>query len=597
MLASDRATTTTGLPLVRAFFARYGRRYLAVYGLGILFLLATNGLTVAIPRLIKEVFDQLATARDVASIDLLAALISMAAVTVIIVRTLSRILFFNPGRTIEFRVRNDMLERLLSMSANYFRQHAVGDLVSRAANDATHVRALVGFSVLMLLNLIMAAAFAFWQMFETHARLTLYCMIPMALSVVLMRYSVQSLYRIVRAAQDELGELSEHVLETLGGIATIQAGVAEEAFTRRFDRHNDHYTALHLRIAVVRSFLLPSATIVGHLCVFLLLLLGGRYAVDGEMTIGDIAAYASYIAMITGTLWAVGWLINSLQRGYVSLIRCWQVVDMPSDRALGETALATEGAGVDLCIDELRFHYPDEAGQKRAALDGVSLQLGSGRMLGIYGPVGSGKTTLVSLVSGLLRAPPGTITLDGVDVCEVRPDCLHKAVAVVPQEAFLFSRSLRENIGFVDPPGAIDEQRVVASVEKAMLQDEVERFVDGLETVVGERGLTLSGGQRQRAQLARALYRPCRLLVLDDVFSAVDHETEAKLMATIAGEVDGAAAAPTVLLVSSRISVLARCDEVIVLDDGQVVERGHHRELLQREGLYARAWQAQRVDA
>ena len=197
MLASDRTTTATGLPLIRAFFARYGRRYLAVYGLGILFLLATNGLTVAIPRLLKEVFDQLATTRDVASIELFVALISMAAVLVIIVRTMSRILFFNPGRTIEFRLRNDMLERLLSMSAGDFRKHALGDLVSRAANDATHVRALVGFSVLMLLNLVMAAGFAFWQMFETHARLTLFCMIPMALSVFLMRYSVQSLYRIV----------------------------------------------------------------------------------------------------------------------------------------------------------------------------------------------------------------------------------------------------------------------------------------------------------------------------------------------------------------------------------------------------------------
>ena len=583
---------TTLLP---DFWRGYARRYVWVYGLGLLMLLATNGLTIAIPRMIKEVFDALADGGRLDEVHVFAGLISAAAVVVIVVRTLSRVLFFNPGRTIEFRLRNDMLARLLAMSGNWFRQQSTGDLVSRAANDATYVRALVGFSLLMLLNLIMAAGFTLWQMFATNVRLTVYCVLPLAASLWLMRFGISRLFRAMRESQEELGRLSEHILEALGGVAVIQGAVAEPAFQRRFDVHNDRYTQINLEVTALRCFLLPLAAMVGNLCIFLLLYVGGQMAVEGEMTVGDLAAYASYVTMLAGSLTAAGWLINGLQRGYVGLQRCWEVVQLQGDRATGAVPLPPSDHGMGLQISDLSYRYPDADPAAAAALSSISFTVEPGQILGIYGPVGSGKTTLMDLLTGLLPPPPGAIELDGVDVSAIDSASLWDAVAVAPQQAFLFSRSLRENVAFIDRADAIDDDRVWRAVDKALLGDEVRRMADGLDTVVGERGLNLSGGQRQRAQLARAMYRSYRLLLLDDVLSAVDHDTEERLLATIGAEIDRERSRHTAVIVSSRLSALVGADEILVLDGGRIVERGSHVELVGAGGMYAKVWEVQRT--
>ena len=581
--------------LLPAFWRGYARRYLRVYALGLLMLLATNGLTIAIPRMIKEVFDALASGGDMGQVRTYALLISLASVTVIVVRTLSRVLFFNPGRTIEFRLRNDMLARLLAMSGNWFRQQGTGDLVSRAANDATYVRALVGFSLLMLLNLLMVASFTLWQMLTIHALLTLYCVIPLAASLWLMRFGISRLFLAMRAGQQELGQLSEHILEALSGVAVIQGAVAEPAFQRRFDAHNDRYTAINLQVTALRCFLLPLAATVGNLCIFLLLYVGGQLAVEGEMSIGDVAAYASYVTLLAGSLTGAGWLLSGLQRGYVGLQRCWEVIELSGDRPGGAQHLPPATDGVHLRIDGLSYRYPDAEEDAANALTDVSFELKPGRVLGVYGPVGSGKTTLIDLLTGLLPPPGNTIFLDGIDVRELDPVSLWDAVAVAPQEAFLFSRSLRQNVAFVDDAEAIDEQRVWRALDRARLGDEVRRMEDGLDTVVGERGLTLSGGQRQRAQLARAMYRDHRLLLLDDVLSAVDHDTEERLLATITEEIDQDGGHHTAAIVSSRLSALAGADEILVLDAGRIIERGSHTELIAAGGMYAQVWQVQRT--
>lgn len=581
--------------LLPAFWRGYARRYVWIYALGLLMLLATNGLTIAIPRMIKEVFDALAAGGQLDRVHILAALISVAAVVVIVVRTLSRVLFFNPGRTIEFRVRNDMLTRLLAMSGNWFRGRSTGDLVSRAANDASFVRALVGFSTLMLLNLIMAASFTLWQMLATNVRLTVYCVLPLAASLWLMRFGMSRLFTAMRQTQEELGRLSEHILEALGGVAVIQGAVAEPAFQRRFDLHNDRYTQINLEVTALRCFLLPLAAMVGNFCIFLLLYVGGEMAVQGEMSVGDLAAYASYVTLLAGSLTGAGWLISGLQRGYVGLQRCWEVVQLQGDRANGVRQLPQSDRGLRVQVKGLNYRYPDAEPDGADVLSDISFAVAPGQTLGIYGPVGSGKTTLTDLLTGLLPPPPGAIELDGVDVCELDPASLWSAVAVAPQQAFLFSRSLRENVAFIDRADAIDERRVWQAVDKALLGDEVRRMTDGLETVVGERGLNLSGGQRQRAQLARAMYRNYRLLLLDDVLSAVDHDTEERLLATISAEIDRDQSQHTAVIVSSRLSALVGADEILVLDEGRIVERGSHNELIGAGGMYANVWEVQRT--
>lgn len=587
------AAPLTTSALVRAFADRYARRYVLVYALGLLFLVATNWLTVTMPVLVKEVFDGLSTGAEESAIERLALWIALCAVTIIVVRTLSRVLFFNPGRTIEFRLRNDMLDRLLAMGGDYFRGVAQGDIVSRATNDATFVRALVGFAVLNLLNLVLSAGMALWRMLQTDVVLTLLCMIPMSLAFLVLRKGTGKLFGAMRAGQVELGALSDHILETYKGMAAIAVAHAEPAFLARFDRHNSRYTAINLEVTALRCFILPLASQTGGLAVFVLLFYGGSKVASGALTVGDLAAYAAYIGVLVSSLVMAGWLVASLQRGVVALERVWEIVGLQPERGLGTESLPASGEGASLQVRGLTYRYANAAAEDAPALQDVALDVAPGKTLGIYGPVGSGKSTLVALLTGELAAPKGSILLDGVEIGALRSDALAASVAVVPQTSFLFSRTLRENVAFVDPPDAIDDARVDRAVAAAQLAGDLDRLPQGLQTVVGERGQMLSGGQRQRAQLARALYRGTRLLVLDDVLSALDHETELRVRRAIRSELADGAARPTLIVVSSRLSALEEADEIVVLDGGRVVERGRHEALIAADGPYAEAWAAQ----
>lgn len=577
--------------MVKDFLSRYVRRYAWTYAFGVAFLIATNVLTVAIPRMQKEVFDELAGGRSAAVVDHYALLIALAAVLVIVVRTLSRILFFNPGRTIEFRIRNDMLARLLHMSPQFFRKWSIGDIMARAGDDATFVRALVGFSVVMALNIVVAAVLAVWQMARTDAWLTLYCVLPMIAAVLALRTGVKHTFVMMKEGQEALGTLSETVLETYKGIAVVQGAAAEGAFLHRFDTDNARYTRLGVRAALVRTFLLPIVGVVGNLCIFLLLFVGGQHVIEGRMTLGDMAAYASYVAVLVGALASGGWVVGVLQRGMVSLRRVWDVISLEPDLPQGTVPLPHTGTGVHLTVRDLTWRYPDAADASPPALQGLSLDLPPGKVLGVYGQVGSGKSTLVQVLGRLALPPRGTVFVDGIDLLDVAGPDLRKAVAIVPQDAFLFSRSVRDNVAFVDRSHEADPARVELALARACMAGEVQRLQDGLETIVGERGLTLSGGQRQRVQLARAFYRGYRLLVLDDVLSAVDQETEAQLLATLAEEIRQTGT--TAVVISHRLSALAAADEIVVLEEGRVVEHGRHADLVKQGGLYARVWEAQ----
>ena len=601
--------------MIRAFLQHYARRYVWVYALGLGLLVATNALTLAIPRLQKHVFDALSaleTARralpagellpslapqqaaTLATIQPLVLWIAAFAVAIIFVRTGSRILFFNPGRAIEFRIRNDMLQRLLGMSPNFFKKWSIGDIMARASDDATFVRALVGFAVIMVLNIVVAATLSLWQMLATDAWLTLCCVLPLGLAVFALRLGVSRTFGMMSDGQKALGRLSNTVLETYKGIHVVQGAAAEAAFLARFDADNDAYTAMNLRVLATRTFLMPVVAVVGNICIFFLLLIGGRHVAANQMTLGDVAAYASYITVLVGSLASGGWVVGVLQRGVVSLRRVWEVLVLAPDLPIGTTPLPSSGRGIHLRINHLSYTHPDADPAAPPALQDLSLDLPPGRVLGVYGAVGSGKSTLVSVLARLHLPPRGTLTLDGVDLLDVARDDLRRAVAVVPQEAFLFSRSVRENIGYIDRVTDIDADRVERAAQKACLTADLARLPQGLDTVVGERGQTLSGGQRQRVQLARAFYRGYRLLVLDDVLSAVDHATEAKLLATIQAEI--AERGTSAILISHRLSALLAADEIVVLEAGRVVERGTHAALLAAGGTYARVWAAQAIE-
>ncbi len=580
--------------MILAFLRSYAWRYRGQYALGLLFLLATNLLTVGIPWLQKHVFDELTGSRRADRVHLYAIAIAVAALLVIVVRTLSRVLFFNPGRTIEFRIRNDMLARLLRMSPAFFRRWPIGDLMARASDDATYVRALVGFSSIMVLNIVLAAALSLAQMLQTDAWLTLYCVLPLLLAVWLLRTGVRLAMGLMRDTQKLLGKVSNAVLESYKGISVVQGAAVESAFIRRFDAASDAFTDLNIRGAALRTFLMPVVGAVGNLCIFLLLYVGGRHVAQGQMSVGDLAAYASYLAVLVGSLASAGWVVGVLQRGTVSLRRVWDVLELTSDLPSGAQPLADRSSGVHLQVRGLTYAHP---GGSDPILRDLNLDLQPGTILGISGPVGSGKSTLVALLGRLAPAPEGTITCDGVDLQKIADTDLRRALAVVPQDALLFSRSIYENVGFFDRRDQIDRQRVEQAAAAAQLDGEIARMAEGYQTVVGEKGLTLSGGQRQRVQLARAFYRGFRMLILDDVLSAVDHDTEERLLGVLRAQI--AARGTTAVIVSHRLSALARADHIVMLGDpagpqrGRIVEQGSHAELLAQGGMYAHLWSVQ----
>jgi ATP-binding cassette, subfamily B, multidrug efflux pump len=585
------------------FLAGYARRSLGQYVLGVGALLVTNYAVVRIPVLMGDALNVLERSGATALADshALAIELMVMAVAVIVVRTLSRVLFFNPGREIEFRLGLDLFERLLGLQRPYFDRRKVGELVSIASNDTTAVRLLVGFVGLQVCNVVVAIPMHLWQMARTDLALTLWCLAPVTLGAAYMRWTVKRFFVMVRDGMQLLAKLSERVLESYAGIGTIRAHAAEEATLRRFEERNAAYLDLQLRVSAIRAFGMPVLAFSGLVGAAVVLWAGGNRALTGELGVGDLAAFMALLISLVGTLTALAWVLAAVGRGMIATDRVAEVLHTSDELPPVERTLAL----VESPRIELRGLGFTHAGAHEPALAGIDAVIEPGHTLGIFGKTGSGKTTLVNLLTRVYTPPAGTVLVDGVDLIQLSLPALREAMAVVPQTPFLFSMRLRDNITLREAnpraskrgrKGADDERepdapdaRLDEVLAAACLIDDIGNLPQGLDTVVGERGVMLSGGQRQRAALARALYRHRPMLVLDDVLSAVDQGTEARMVAAIRGlrSGEGGAQPPTTVIVSHRTSVLEHADEILVLDGGQVVERGTHDELVARGGLYA----------
>ncbi len=571
------------------FIRRYTLRYKWWYLAGIAALLVTNLITVAIPYFLQKALESVDPVTGDGQIERWIAWMMGLALGLVVVRTASRILVFYPGRESETVFRTDYFRRLLSYQAPFFREVTTGDLMSRGTNDIQYVRALAGYAALQVFNVALALPLNLWMMVRISGSLTLGCIIPLALAGLVMRKGVLAMLSHVRVMQEELSALSGEVLESYHGVRVIQDYGAQEVVLGRFDLRNDRYVSHQCKIVFIRAFLLPVVFVVGNLGILILLYWGGKQVATGELHFGAVSAFAVYVANIVAALVSLGWVLSVIQRGAVSLRRVLSIFEHSLPTTEGCTSLP-EG-GLDLAVSHLHFQYPGS--DREAVLTDVSFTLPAGQTLGIYGPTGSGKTTLLRLLTRLEVPPPNTIRWGGVDVCNVTLDDLRERMAMVPQIAYLFSQTLRQNIGFGSPKSAIDGERVKEVIGQACLDQEVALFDDGLDTVVGERGVILSGGQRQRATLARALYRRAPILILDDTLAAVDHDTESRLIQTMLNDRNER----TTLIVSHRVSVLSRADHILVLDGGRIVQQGTHRELMEEGGLYTQAWQAHWTDS
>lgn len=503
-------------------------------------------------------------------------------------RFYSRTMVFNGGREVEYEIRNDLFAHLQRLPQSYFGTQTTGDLMSRCVNDLQSVRLLLGPGLLNLFQTPILLIAVFTAMFSINAKLALLATLPFPVFIWLARSVAKNLHHWNIAAQEGLAELSSQLQETISGIAVVKSCAMEPLTQARFAEANAELYRRQLSLVRVNSALPTTAMALPAVALWIVLLVGGADVMAGEMKISAFFTFAMYIYELTFPTFILGWVVALVQRGAAAMQRINEVLTVEPAVADAPDATPVENLRGEVEFRNVSFHYPDQEGT--AALQSISVRIPAGKTLGIVGPVGSGKTTLASLIPRLSQVDEGQLLIDGVDVNQIPLKQLRSAIAMVPQDSFLFSMSLAENIAYGLPE--VDRAAVSEAARRAHLLSDVEELPEGFDTLVGERGVMLSGGQRQRAALARALALDPKILILDDTLSSVDAETESAILHELREVYQGR----TVVVITHRVSAVAEADEIIVLDAGKIVQRGRHQELLTQGGLYARLAQEEALE-
>ena len=564
--------------LLFRFARKYMLPYTPWYVVGTLALLATNWMAVTIPLYVAEAIDAL---RDNRSDVVLNAAITVGAmgIAMIVVRTLSRVFFFTPGRYAEAKIKQDLFARVLEQQPGFISQFPPGDLVSRASSDINHLRLLSGFGALQIINVTMVLALTLTQMVRLSPSLTLWTTIPLVIGLFITRFFIRWLFVLIKKIQRQMADLSDYILTSYQGISTIHGFNAETAFLDRFVAQNESLQRTLLQRTALRTVISPILTFSTGVCVFLILYIGGAMSVRGEMSTGEVVAFIALVSLLGGPLRGLSFLLAIVKQAQASLERLDQVSSPEPDRPdLGYTLPAPEQPPA-ISVQGLTFSYP---GQDSPVLHDVSFSIGSGQTLGVFGPTGSGKSTILRCLSRLHNPPEGTVRVDGQELRHIHLDRWRDAMILVPQRPFLFSESIWDNISM----GDIGQESAPDILKMTALDHDVSAFPQGLDTEVGESGVMLSGGQRQRIALARGLIRSPKLLMLDDVLSAVDHRTEHQLIQTL----QSSGSTPTTVIVAHRISAIRHAEHIIVMEQGRISDQGTHNELVGRAGLYQDTW-------
>ncbi len=580
----------------------YLRKYRLTFWIGALCVLCNNGVWILFPLVIRRAIDDLNLGVTRDKLFTYSALLLAVAATKAIFQFLTRWILIGVSREIEFDLRNDLFTHLERLSYSFYQRTRTGDIMARATNDLNAVRMLAGPGIMYTANTMVFTAGALVFMLSISPRLTLFAFLPLPVVSIIVQYFGRKIHERFERIQAMFSDISARAQENFSGARLIRAYVQEQAEIEAFERDNTGYIARSLKLVRLMGMLWPTLETLLGIAIVIVLWIGGREVLLHRITVGSFVAFNTYMVQLTWPIISLGWVINIFQRGTASMGRIQNVLaEQPevTDAAVPATGAVTEVRG-EIEFRNLSFHYGHtltaaERGMghvhgDEAVLKNINLRVPEGTSLAIVGPTGSGKSTLVSLIPRIYDAAEGSVLIDGRPIREIPLEVLRRHIGFVPQETFLFSDTIRENIAFGAEHATDADIRRAA--EAANIAEEIESFPQGYDTLVGERGLTLSGGQKQRTAIARALIRSPRILVLDDALASVDTQTEDRILNHLREIMQGR----TTIFISHRVSTVRNADRIAVLHDGEIVEYGTHEEQIERNGYYTELYNKQLLE-
>ena len=566
----------------------YLKRYWKDYAWGAVCVLLLNGLWVLFPQVLERAVDDLHVGITRHKLAVYSLTIIGLVLAKGVFQFLVRWIVIGVSRDIEFDLRNDLFGHLELLSHRFYQRTRTGDVMARATNDLNAVRSLLGPAIMYSANTTVFTTMALGFMFAISPKLTIYAFLPLPVASIVIQYFGRQIHDRFERIQAMFSDISARAQENFSGARVIRAYVQEEAEIQSFEAANREYIRRSLRLVRLMGMLWPTLELMLGIAVVLVLWLGGREVINGRITPGQFVAFLTYITQLTWPVIALGYVINLFQRGTASLGRIHELMTEPPEISDGPAAAAL--ASTYEIRGEVEFRGLNFAYDGNTVLHDVNLHVPEGTSLAIVGPTGSGKTTLINLIPRVYDAAPGSVLIDGRPVREYPIEVLRKNIGFVPQETFLFSETIRENVAFGKEDAS--DAEVFQAADAANILADIEDFPEKFQTVVGERGITLSGGQKQRTAIARAIIRNPRILILDDALSSVDTHTEERILNHLREIMRGR----TTIFISHRVSTVQNADRIAVLHGGRIVESGTHDELLALNGYYADLYNKQLLE-
>lgn len=561
--------------------------------LGLLCLIAVDLLQLFIPRVLKWAVDDLTSFHvELITLFFYALYIVGIAIMIGIFRYVWRRCLLGTARRVEEGLRNMLFAHIQTLSASYFDKVKTGDLMAHATNDIQHIRMATGMGMVALTDSIVLGTAAIGFMAYINIKLTVFVLIPMPMIVLSARFFSKKMHRLYGEVQGSFADLTEVVRERFAGIRIIKAYNMKEEAATRLETASKEYIDKNLSLVRITGSFFPMMILFSNLSLAIVLFLGGRQTIDFTITPGDFVAFISYLGLITWPMMAIGWVTNLIQRGKASLDRISKIMQTRPEIEDIPEAVSIKHINGSVVFENVKFSYGPGLHESGAltVLNGIDIKVDQGKILGIVGPPGSGKSTLLSLIPRVFDVSQGCILLDGIDIRDFKVRSLRSKISFIPQEPFLFDGTIRENITFGNKK--TKDPDLIKAAEEACIYDTIISFSDGFETIVGEKGVILSGGQKQRIALARALLQDTSIIILDDPVSQVDLETGNAIINSIRSM----AGQRTVIIVSHRLSAIRFANQIIVLENGRIIESGAHAELLANDKYYAKAFRLQEIE-